>query len=657
MPPPDVHSPWQAPIAWTLTSLVLAVGLHVNHLPVWVLGAFGLLATWRALIVMRRVRLPPRALRTTAVIAIVVAVLANYHTLNGLDAGTALLALMAGLKFLETRTARDHRTLLLTAYFLVLASFLYDQRLWQLPLAAIVLWLITAALLKAAGQPATLAPRSAIRLSARMLLQATPLMLLLFVLFPRVPGPFWSLPSAERAVTGLSEEMSPGDISELSVSSDVAFRVRFEGAPPAPAERYWRGPVLHDFDGYTWRRVRRIFHPFEQAQLHGPAHDYTLMLEPTGHRWVFALDLPESWPAGQYFQTYDYQLLANDAIDQPLTVRLRSRAQYVAGTDLSRSMRRRDSRLPPEVNPRTRKLASQMRAAAESDAAYVRAVLTMFREKPFAYTLTPPRLDLNSVDDFLFNTRSGFCGHFASAFTALMRAAGIPARVVTGYQGAELNRLAGYYIVRQSDAHAWSEVWLDGRGWVRVDPTAAVAPERIERGLTSALGAEEPVADRLFRKFAWLRDARFAWDAANTLWRERVVEFNARKQQQLLEWLGFSQPDWRSFGLLLAAGFTLALAILGLQLTRELRFRSADPVQRAYARFCRRLERRGLGRRPHEGPLDFARRVREQRADLADDADAITRFYLELRYGRVATATALTELVRRVRAFRPAGIL
>jgi transglutaminase-like putative cysteine protease len=646
-------SVWVAPLPWTLTGVSLAIGLHAQQLPLWVLGAFGLLALWRLLIAWRRVPAPSRALRAIAVAVVVLAVAMTFRTINGVDAGTALLTLMAGLKLLETRSARDHRLLALTAYFLVLASFLYGQHVWQVPLAAIVVWFITAALLKA-GEPQSLAPQTALLLSGRVMLLATPLMLVLFLLFPRIPGPFWALSGAERAVTGLGEEMAPGDISELSVSSDVAFRVRFAGTPPPPALRYWRGPVLHDFDGYTWRRARGVIHPQQPVTWRGRAYDYTLMLEPTGRRWVFALDMPESWPTSRYLQTYDYPLLAADAIDQPLTVQLRSRSQYTAGTHLGASMRRRDLRLPPDTNPRTRALAAEMHTSAGNDVAYMNAVLRMFREQAFSYTLTPPRLDFNSVDDFLFNTRSGFCGHFASAFTTMMRAAGIPARVVTGYQGGELNRLTDYYIVRQSDAHAWSEIWLEGRGWVRVDPTAAVAPERIERGLADALGADEPVPDRLLREFAWLRDVRFAWDAVNTLWRERVVEFNQRSQERLLEWLGFSQPDWRTLGMLLAFGVVLVLGTLGMQLGRELRVRDVDPVQRAYARFCRRLERRGLSRSAHEGPSDFAMRVRAERPDLAEDCDVITRIYLELRYGRSAATTALDELSTRVRAFHPA---
>jgi transglutaminase-like putative cysteine protease len=646
------QSAWLAPLPWTLTAVATAVALHAQQLPLWVLATFALLALWRVLIATRQLAQPSRTLRTLAVMAIVLAVAASFRTFNGVDAGTALLTLMAGLKFLETRTARDHRLLLLTAYFLVLSSFLYGQHLWRVPLAALVTWLITTALLKA-GEPASLTPRAAMQLSARVMLLAAPTLVVLFLLFPRIPGPFWAIPGAERAVTGLSERMSPGDISELSVSGEVAFRVRFSGTAPPPPQRYWRGPVLHDFDGYEWSSARPMAMVRQPVEWRGKPHDYALMLEPTGRRWVFALDLAESWPR-RYLQTGDYQLLARDPIDEPVTVQVRSWPQYVVGSELPLTTRRRDTRLPEKVNGRSRALATQMRAAAADEAAYVRAVLAMFRDQNFVYTLTPPTLEVDSVDDFLFNTRSGFCGHFASAFTSLMRAAGIPARVVTGYLGGEYNRLAGYYIVRQSDAHAWSEVWLESSGWVRVDPTAAVAPERVEGGLAGALGADEPVPDRLLQEFVWLRDLRFAWDAVNTLWRERVVDFNKASQERLLEWFGFEQPDWRALGLLLTIGCVLLLVFLSVQLGRELRVREEDVVQRVYARFCRRLAQRGLARLRHEGASDFAARVRSVRPDLAPQTDTITRLYLELRYGKAAAAGALEDLVRHVRSFRPA---
>ncbi len=640
----------QMPLVWTLASVVAAVALHTSHLPLWALAAFTLLVLWRVVIGLHGSRLPSAPLRIIAVLAVVSAVFLSYRTLNGVDAGTALLSLMAALKMLETRGPRDQLLLLLIAYFLVLAAFLYGQQLWLLPIAAAVMWLITAAVLRVAHANAPLQPGAIVRLSGKMLVQALPIMLLLFLLFPRVPGPFWALPTPTRATTGLGDKMAPGDITELSLSSNVAFRVRFTGAAPPPAQRYWRGPVLHDFDGYAWSRPFYVA-PREKLEFFGIEHDYTLMLEPTDNRWVFALDMPTRWNNDRITQTYDYQLVVQEPITEPLTYQVSSRPRYLAAAEhLSLTLTGRDTDFPAETNQRSQALATRMRAAAASNEAYIESVLRMFREQNFFYTLTPSRLDLNSVDDFLFNTRQGFCAHFASAFTMLMRAAGIPARVVTGYQGGEYNRLGDYYIVRQSDAHAWSEVWLKGRGWVRIDPTAAVAPDRIERG--TALSAA-PFGERVIRDNAWLTDIRFAWDAINTLWRENVLQFSSQKQEALLEWLGIREPDWRWLAGLLGVGLVVALALLSLMLARELRFHDRDPVQRAYARFCRRLERRGLVRASHEGPLDFLARIARVRPDLATECEPIADLYVRLRYAGDIAEPTLQEFVRRVRAFHP----
>ena len=640
-----------APLVWTTLALTCAIALHAAHLPLWVMATYVLLLVWRGLLGLRGARLPSGWLRVLVVATVLLGVLATFRTVNGLSAGTAMLTLMAGVKLLETRRPRDHVVLLLIGYFLVLAAFLHAQLLWLLPVYAAILWLTTTALMRATQAVQTQTPRESVRYAARLLLQAAPLMLLMFAFFPRVPGPFWALPNSGGAVTGLGDEMSPGDISELSLQSTVAFRVRFDGAAPPPSQRYWRGPVLHDFDGYTWRRNRAITHPRATPRFSGQAFGYSLMLEPSGRPWIFALDLPETWRA-HLFQSYDYQLLAREPVDQPTTIALSSRTIYGFNEPLSFSMRLRDTRLPEAPNPRARALARRMRANAANQARYIGAVLQMFRDQEFFYTLTPPRLDLDSVDDFLFNTRSGFCGHFASAFTTLMRAAGIPARVVTGYQGGELNRLAGYYIVRQSDAHAWSEVWLEGRGWVRVDPTAAVAPQRIEGGLMDALGADEPVADRFVRGSRWLAEIRFAWDAVNTLWRERILQFNGASQIALLEWLGLGRTDWRALTTLLAASVVVAMSLLALHLRRAMRGARADPIHELYQRFCRKMQRHGMRRNEHEGALDFARRVARERPDLATTTDAITRAYLELRYGGVPLNDGLQGLKRSVRAFR-----
>ncbi len=298
--------PWlQVPLVWTLASVVAAIALHANHLPLWVLGTVTLLVLWRSVIGLGGSRLPSSALRIVVVVALAIAVFAGYNTLNGVEAGTTLLSLMATMKLLETRSPRDQLVVLLTAYFLVLAAFLYGQQLWLLPIAAGVVWLITATLLRVAHIDAPLRPAAIVGLSGRMLVQALPIMLLLFILFPRVPGPFWALPTPTKATTGLGDKMSPGDITELSLSSDVAFRVRFAGAAPPPAQRYWRGPVLHDFDGYTWSRPF-FGAPRETLEFSGVEYDYTLMLEPTDNRWVFALDMPTRWNNERITQSYDY---------------------------------------------------------------------------------------------------------------------------------------------------------------------------------------------------------------------------------------------------------------------------------------------------------------------------------------------------------------
>jgi protein-glutamine gamma-glutamyltransferase len=649
-----------APLVWTATATSAAVALHAGDLPFWILASFALLVVWRALLGLRGASLPSRPLRYAAVFAVTLGVLATFRTLNGLEAGTAMLSLMAGLKLLETRTPRDHVVLVLISYILVLAAFLRDQSLPLLPVYAAIVWFITTALLRATQRPDVLTARESAGYAARMLVQALPLMILLFLFYPRVPGPYWFAQAGDRAVTGLSDEMSPGDISELSLQSTVAFRVRFDGEVPPPAQRYWRGPVLHDFDGYTWARLRGVFQSRVEPRFEGPSYGYQMMLEPSARNWVFALDLPVSWDRTSLAQTSDYQLVARDMLDPSRTVRLdgtrslrlESRPRFRFEGELPLTVRRRAVRLPAGSNPRSVALGQRMRAEAADDESFARSVLQMFRDQEFFYTLTPPGLELDSVDDFLFNTRQGFCGHFASAFTALMRAGGVPARVVTGYQGGELNRFSGYYIVRQSDAHAWSEIWLQGRGWTRMDPTAFVAPERIERGLLSALAEDEPVADRFLREWPLLGDVRFAWDMLNTVWRERVVEFNSAAQFSLLEWLGVRQPDWRALTLLLVASLVVVMGLIALHLRRAMLGAPADPVRREYDRFCRRLSRHGVLRHDHEGPLDFARRVAEQRPAFAQVTDAVTASYVQLRYERAASGASLRELRRLVRSFR-----
>ena len=641
-------------LPWVIAALGAALAPHVPFLPMWATLLLVASGAWRWAADRRRWPLPRKWLRVIAVAAVTLAVLGSYRTLNGIEAGTVFLALMAGVKLLETRGSRDQTVLVFIAYFLLYAALLRDQRLPQLPYLLVVAVFATAALMRVHAGAAGDSGREVLRRSATLLLQALPLALLLFVLFPRLPGPFWGIAAGEQARTGLGDEMTPGDISDLSVSGEVAFRVRFFGELPPPTQRYWRGPVLHEFDGRSWRRPRAQAFPSQEVQPVGSPVDYQITLEPTDRPWILALDVPVEWPEREAYRSYDFQLVSPRRLTDVSSYRLRSYPRFVAGVELPASLRNKDPRLPPEGNPRSRALARELAARHGGDPIEItRELLAMFREQPFVYTLDPPKLADNAMDEFLFETRRGFCEHYASAFTLVMRAAGVPARVVTGYQGGEFNPIGGYLIVRQSDAHAWSEIWVADRGWLRVDPTAAVAPERIEQNLISALAGDEAVPGRLRNaSHLWLQ-VELTWDTLNDFWNERVVRFNAERQLDLLERLGFDEPDWRTLGLGLAASLATFFVALSLYLAWRYRDPPRDWPARLHAEVARRLRRRGLAQAPAEGPVAFLERAGQACPDLAGELATIRRLYVDLRYGPLPTDSALRRLKHLVNRLRP----
>jgi hypothetical protein len=432
----------------------------------------------------------------------------------------------------------------------------------------------------------------------------------------------------------------------------VRFRAG-SGTPP-PQERYWRGPVLHDFDGHAWRRTESSPVLSPGLRFQGPAYRYTVSLEPSQHNWIFVLDWPSHWDAGGAYLTSDYMLMEPNPLSQPIDVDATSFSHVQTAQPLGPGMRRRDTHLPTGRNPRSLRLAQELRTAHPDDPGYIDAVLAMFHSEPFFYTLTPPRLAADPVDGFLFDTKRGFCGHYASAFAVLMRAARIPARVVTGYQGGTYNHFADYWILRQSDAHAWDEVWMEGRGWVRIDPTAAIAPERVEHGLTDIVTADAPQFSRWQQRTPWLGDMWLRLDALRQLWRERFLLFDQSSQERLLELLHIPEPDGQKVALVLAACLILGMTWLTWQVRRELKISPRDPLQRAYERLCRRLKSVGCERMPSEGPEAYAARVSHLRPDLGATVMALCREYSTLRYGAGVEADA-NRFASAVRRFRPRG--
>ena len=649
-PPVEPLSPLA--LNWLLIMLVLATAPHARELPVWLIGLFILLAGWRWLLAVRDKPLPPRWLLLILVLLVGVAVLIDYRTLLGREAGVALLTAMTACKLLESRVLRDGVVLVFLGYLMVMSHLLYSQEIPMVAYLLVVTIVLLAAQMMIHRQHAGLTAFAPLRLASRMLLLAIPVMLILFVLFPRIPGPLWGLPKdAYQGRTGLSDEMTPGTISELSQSDAVAFRVRFTGAVPPPNQLYWRGPVLWNFDGRRWTRADEL--PSNTPVAFTPEGlpvDYSVILEPSNRRWLFALDLPATLPP-RASMTASFQLLRDQPVNEAYRYEMRSYPNYRTG-ELTAAERFRGLHLPPRGNVRARALAETWRQHDPRPEALVAAALTLFREQPFYYTLTPPLLGAETVDDFLFRTRQGFCEHYTNAFVFLMRAAGVPARVVTGYQGGELNRMGGYLIVRQADAHAWAEVWLADRGWVRVDPTGAVAPNRVQEGLYAAVldQSELPFLMRRSGDGQWLRQLALTWDSLNILWNEWVLAYGPDRQKEWLSGLGFGPVDWREMTVAMIGG----LAGLGL-IFAVLRWRARlarDPVVRAWQRFCARLARRGLARGAGEGPLDFIERVAAQRPELAASAGEIARLYAALRYGPTAQPAAVRRLQRLVRRFR-----
>ncbi|MCZ6559562.1 MAG: transglutaminaseTgpA domain-containing protein, partial [Gammaproteobacteria bacterium] len=386
----------------------------------------------------------------------------------------------------------------------------------------------------------------------------------------------------------------------------------------------------------------------------GSEYRYRVTLEPHQKNWIFALDLPMSWDRRGITMNRDLQLISRRPIRRLTAYNVISQTRFTADVSLPERLARRNLRIPADRNPRTQALARDMLAEAGYAELFISRVLQMFREQEFFYTLQPPRTGFrNGVDDFLFETRQGFCGHYASAFTLMMRAAGIPARVVTGYQGGEYNRLGDYLVVRQADAHAWSEVWLPGQGWRRVDPTAAVAPERILQGLEGALPGALSAQARFFRLHPSLIQMRQAWDAMQNAWNEWILDYDLDRQRSLLEKLGFIKPDWKSLAIALAVGMTLALFILGVATARGFRRRKTHPADKAWRLFCQRLAGKGLTRKKDEGPSDFARRVITSRPDLATAVREIADTYIAIRYYPNPAGDCLIILKDRVSAFRP----
>lgn len=639
-----------------LTALLLCLSVlpHWWNLPPLVTGTFFALLALRLLLWPDPEKAPGPLLRLLLVVLGVVIVVQQAGLTEGRQFGVALLVIMSGLKLLELKSRRDLFMAVFLGFFLLITLFLFSQNPLLTAYVLLLTIAYTALLVMANRADPVLRVREALRTALWLALGGIPVMVLLFALFPRLDGPLWSLElGGASGITGMSDNIRMGSIASLSQSEEVAFRVRFEGDPPPPQQRYWRGMILWRTDGRHWTRTESPVIPRPQQAPSGVLA-YEVTMEPSNQPWLFPLDRVVT-ASGNLQLTLDREL----AVQQPVRKRFTWRAASLLpplGEPLSYRDRRLGLQLPEHVSERTRRLVRQWRSQSSSDAQLVQLALRHFNRQPFVYTLQPPLLGEDPVDQFLFETRRGFCEHYATSFTILMRLAGIPARVVIGYQGGEFNPVGGHLVVRQSDAHAWAEVWLDGEGWTRVDPTAAVAPERIEYGLSPDDAPEgaparfrvslpDGVLARLVRSLAWYRDN------AQLMWHYWVVGYNRSRQQTLLQKLGLGELRQYQLAVTAVVG-TLALATALFFLVGLRHRQRPDPARLAWEGFRRKLRRAGMAVPDSLGPVATGRAAMRRFPRQAATIRAIVSSYVGQRYGASATADGLQRLKREVRRLR-----
>lgn len=643
-------------LKWLLVSLAVVLATHIPNLPAWVIVASIGFGSWRHLLDKYQWPMPKIWLLLPITISICVGIIFTFKGFFGRDASLSLLVVMCALKLLETKTLRDYMLVIVLAYFLVGNLFLFNQTIATFGFSIPPLIMLTATLINISFKESEQSKniQFTLKLAGQLLLQSVPVMLILFVLFPRIPGPLWGLPQdANRGMSGLGDSLQFGNISNLTKNSAIAFRVQFKGAVPERNQLYWRGPVLWHQENRSWTMSsNKIGLQTESVAVFGKPIQYTMTLEPHNRLWMLMLDMPTLIPNGAKL-THDYSVVA----EKPVRTRIRydasSYSRYQLGAHLGERERLLSLQINEGENPKTVQLAKTWANLNPTDK--INNALQRYRQQPFVYTLRPPILGDNPVDDFLFNTKRGFCEHYATSFVYLMRAAGVPARIVTGYQGGEYNPNGDYYIVRQSDAHAWAEVWLAGSGWVRVDPTAAVSPERIESGISEVLDETDELPLMARRDFPWLKKAYLSWDSVNNGWNQWVLGYDDKKQLDFLKKLSGKNLSLQEMLMWMMGIITVIMALTTYLLIKQQKAQ-LNPTQRLYAQYLKQLKRAGLT--PHNGETAFAFATRAAKALPNQQTQIlnIAQGYNVITYSQSPNPALLQDLAERIKQFNIAKI-
>jgi len=652
-------------LAWVLAAQVAVIAPHVARLPIWVIGVCLACMVWRVMVFQGRWKFPGRLVKTLLVVSGFAAVPLAYDEIYGVEPAVSLLMVAFALKLIEMHQKRDAYMVILLAYFVCITEFLFEQSIPYAIYMFACVTMVTTALIGLHQTQSHLKPLQTFKSAVILLAQAVPLMLILFVLFPRI-SPLWTVPlPGDQAITGVSDKMTPGSLASLTESDELVFKATFEGRPPQFKDLYWRGLVLTEFDGSSWTQneslLRQSVYRYRQAEpgwvegieYGGDTFEYDIIMEPSFQNWMFSLMVPEVPEDRDFVILHDYRVASIRKIRQKIRYQLTSHLDYTVQEKLDDFWRYRYTRLPEGSNPQAVALAQEMSEQALTPSAMSRDIQVMFYQQEFVYTLQPGKMDdTNSVDSFLFDNRRGFCEHYASAYVFLMRAAGIPARVVVGYQGGEYNPNGNYVSVRQFDAHAWAEIWLEGQGWVRVDPTMAVAPERIERGLEAAVEEEDtflansPLSIFRYRQLLWLTDLRLQLDAVGHYWDTWVVGYTPEMQAGLLSRY-FDDVSKKHLGTLMLASFFSVLFVIALFLLAKRTRTPLSSLDSNYLIFCRTMARRGTPRRTGEGPLDYQDRLIQEMPALEAEIRVVTDAYVAANYrGETEQGSGLKRAVR-----------
>ncbi len=643
----------QRPLIFLLSSVALITLPHFWHIPLSIFGFFCAMLLWRFIAIWKTHWLPHQLILLLLIVGGIALLLSHFRSFLGRDAGTSLFVIALSLKLLEIKQDRDLYLISYLAFIIASSQFLFEQSI----LMAVYILFICGALLTTliiinTQQPKT---REAIKKSALIIAQALPMTLVLFFLFPRIQAPDWIFfndPNAS-AKTGLSDTLEPGSITNLALSAELAFRVKFENDNlPPPRQRYWRGPVYSYTNGKRWTASwQYAYAPYMDApKFNGKAYKYTVLLEPQNKNWVYALDMPAQFSTNIH-KNQHHQLINKKHSTHRSEHQIVSYPDYNTGY-ITKGEFKENTQLPSPPSEKLNNFVQQLKGFDAANETFINNLLQHFKTEDFYYTLSPPLMEENPIEAFLFETRRGFCSHYATSFVYLMRIANIPARVIGGYQGGEFNRVGKFLEIRQADAHAWAEVWLENKGWVRVDPTAAVAPERVERGVD----IDEQLSQRAVnfmsftnKNYSWLKKSHQLWQSLDYSWQRWVVQYDTGNQSHFLSSLGINNLKTTIYWMMgLITFITLVLAAYLFKNNH----RSIDKASLYYLKFCRTLAKAGLARQINESANDFAVRVKYHFPEQQQKVTTITHLYNQLRYGKYPSEIKLKKLQIAVNKYK-----